>query len=178
MNNDYVWYVSYGSNMLKKRFMCYIKGGSFEAGGAEHEACENLTEPLDIRACEIPYDMYYGNKSGSWGGKGVSFLDITKEGAAKGVAYLITREQFDHVACQENGGCRREYSHGWYNTVVSLGTMDGCDIVTITNDELREYNEPAEAYVDTLKRGLRENIADMSDEMIGEYLMSCNRAGH
>lgn len=176
--HDYVWYVSYGSNMLKKRFMCYIKGGSFEAGGAEYEACDNLTEPLDIRACEIPYDMYYGNRSGSWGGKGVSFLDITKTGAAKGVAYLITREQFDHVACQENGGCRPEYSNGWYNTVVSLGTMDGCDIVTITNDELREYNEPAEAYVDTLNRGLRENNADMSDEMIGEYLMSCNRAGH
>lgn len=27
---EYVWYVSYGSNMLRERFMCYLKGGSFE----------------------------------------------------------------------------------------------------------------------------------------------------
>ena len=24
--DDYVWYVSYGSNMLRERFLCYIKG--------------------------------------------------------------------------------------------------------------------------------------------------------
>ena len=175
---DYVWYVSYGSNMLKKRFMHYIKGGAFEAGGAEHEACEDLTEPLDIRTYKIPYDMYFGNSSGSWKGKGVSFLDITKPGIAEGVAYLIRREQFEHVVCQENGGCPPEYSYGWYNTIVSLGTMDGCEVATITNDELREYNEPAETYIDTLKRGLRENNADMTEKRIDEYLRTCNRVNH
>ncbi|MBL0236650.1 MAG: hypothetical protein IPQ02_08595 [Saprospiraceae bacterium] len=24
---DYIWYASYGSNLLEERFQCYIKGG-------------------------------------------------------------------------------------------------------------------------------------------------------
>ena len=27
---EYIWYVSYGSNMLEERFLCYIEGGCFE----------------------------------------------------------------------------------------------------------------------------------------------------
>lgn len=172
---DYVWYVSYGSNMLRERFMHYIEGGSYEGGGACHDPCEDRTQPLAVKTYDIPYDMYFGNSSGSWEGGGVSFLDITKPGSVKGVAYLITREQFDHVAQQENGGCEPEYSVNWYNTVVTLGEMDGCEVVTITNDSVRPYNEPTEAYLDTLKRGLRENYPEMTEEEIGEYLDECRR---
>ena len=141
---------AYGSNMLRERFLCYIKGGAFEAGGADHKPCDDPTEPLAVKAVEIPYDMHFGNNSPSWESKGVSFLDITRPGSAKGVAYLITREQFEHVACQENGGCPPEGSINWYNTVVELGTLDGCDVVTITSDTVRPCNAPAAAYLDTL----------------------------
>lgn len=170
---DYVWYVSYGSNMLRDRFMHYIEGGAFEAGGAEHEACVDTTQPLAVKTYDIPYDMYFGNSSGNWEGKGVSFLDITKQGSAKGVAYLITCEQFEHVACQENGGCQPELNVNWYNTIVTLGDMDGCEVVTITNDSVRPYNVPADAYLDTLKRGLMENYPEMTEEEIDEYLNQC-----
>lgn len=172
---DYVWYVAYGSNMLKERFLHYIRGGAFEDGGTEHEACKDLTNPLDSRAYEIPYDMYFGNRSVSWGGKGVSFLDITRPGMAKGVAYLISREQFEHIARQENGGRPPEDSCRWYNKRVPLGIINGCEVVTITNNELREYNEPEEAYLQTLMRGLRANNADISEEEIKEYLEACDR---
>ena len=167
---DYVWYVSYGSNMLRERFLHYIKGGAFEHGGAPHKACADQTWPLAVRPSDIPYDMYYGNESGSWEGGGVSFLDITKPGSAKGVAYLITREQFKHVAREENGGRSPVYSPRWYNTVVSLGTMDGIGAVTITNDQRRPENEPTQAYRGTLKRGLQENYPEMTEEEIEEYL--------
>jgi len=30
MKNMYVWYVGYGSNLLRERFLCYILGGKFE----------------------------------------------------------------------------------------------------------------------------------------------------
>ena len=167
---DYVWYVSYGSNMLYDRFIHYIKGGAYKGGGACHEPCEDVTPPLAVRCCDVPFDMYYGNSSGSWDGGGVSFLDITKPGHAKGVAYLITEEQFRHVSCEENGGVAPEHSIGWYNKVVDLEMMDGIRTVTFTNDELREYNEPADAYMDTLAKGLRENYPEMTEEEIGEYL--------
>ena len=95
---EYSWYVSYGSNMLEERFLCYIEGGCFEDGGSYNEACYDTTAPLEKRTIDIPYDMYFGNYSGSWQNGGVSFLDVTKKGKSLGVAYLITKEQAAKLA--------------------------------------------------------------------------------
>ena len=171
---EYVWYVSYGSNMLYERFLCYIEGGFFEDGGSYNDPCEDTSAPVEVRTLEIPYDMYFGNYSGSWNGCGVSFLDTTQKGKAFGVAYLITRKQFEHVAAQENGGRFPGYG-SWYEDIKTFGEMDGFDLVTITNDELRPYNEPCKEYVNTLARGIRENWPEMSDEDIDNYLDSCIR---
>ena len=176
LKDDYVWYVSYGSNMLRERFMKYIEGGSFEGGGANHVPCADTSAPLEVKTFDIPYDMYFRNASTVWGGKGVSYLDIAKAGHAHGVAYLITRAQFEHVACQENGGNPPAKSPGRYNTVLKVGTMDGLDVVTITNDETCNFNPPSEAYLTTLKRGMQENYTDMSEEEIDRYLQGCIRA--
>ena len=172
---EYIWYVSYGSNMLEERFLCYIEGGCFDDGGSYNEPCEDTTHPLEKRAIDIPYDMYFGNTSGSWNGCGVSFLDTTKEGHALGVAYLITREQFEHVSAEENCGRFPNGTGYWYENIRTLGEMDGFEMVTITNDELRPYNEPCEEYLNTLKRGIRENWKEMSEEDIDNYLDSCIR---
>ena len=171
---EYIWYVSYGSNMLEKRFLCYIEGGCFEGSASYRYPCEDPTRPLEKRAIDIPYDMYFGNYSGSWEGCGVSFLDTTKDGHALGVAYLITREQFEHVAAEENGGRSPGYGN-WYEDIISLGEMDGFEMLTISNNELRPYNEPCEEYLNTLKRGIRENWSEMSEEDIENYLDSCIR---
>ena len=161
--------------MLKERFMHYIEGGSFEDGGACHRACADRSAPREVRTYDIPYEMYFGQSSGSWGGKGVSFLDLSRPGFAKGVAYLITREQFEHVAKEENGGIEPEESRGWYNKVVELGTMSGHDVVTITNDAGVYSNDPSEAYLHVLARGLEENYPDMSRDEIDNYLNGCRR---
>ena len=171
---EYIWYVSYGSNMLEERFLCYIEGGCFEGSASYRYPCEDSTRPLLKRAIDIPYDMYFGNYSGSWEGCGVSFLDTTKDGHALGVAYLITREQFEHVAAEENGGRSPGYGN-WYEDIISLGEMDGFEMLTISNDELRPYNEPCEEYLNTLKRGIRENWSEMSEEDIDNYIDSCIR---
>ena len=171
---EYIWYVSYGSNMLEERFLCYIEGGCFEGSASYRYPCEDPTRPLEKRAIDIPYDMYFGNYSGSWEGCGVSFLDTTKDGHALGVAYLITRDQFEHVAAEENGGRSPGYGN-WYEDIISLGEMDGFEMLTISNNELRPYNEPCEDYLNTLKRGIRENWSEMSEEDIDNYLDSCIR---
>lgn len=171
---DYIWYVSYGSNMLYERFLCYIKGGQFEGSGSYRMPCKDTSSPVERRAIEIPYDMYFGNHSITWEGCGVSFLDTSKEGHALGVAYLITREQFDHVAAQENGG-RTPGNGNWYEDIKVFGEMDGYELITISNDDLRPYNEPYEEYLNTLKRGIKENWSDMSEKDIDDYLDSCIR---
>lgn len=119
-NREYAWYVSYGSNMLFERFLCYIKGGSFE--GSYRQACRDTTQPLLAKTVEIPYGMYFANNSGSWDGCGVSFLDVISKGNAHGVAYLITKEQFHHVAAEENGG-RAPGGGMWYEDIIDLGEM-------------------------------------------------------
>ena len=172
--DDYVWYVSYGSNLLRERFLCYIKGGSFE-GSRYRQPCEDETLPLAVKTVEIPFDMYFGNYSASWQNGGVSFLDTTCEGHALGVAYLITRDQFRHVAAQENGGRCPHEGYGWYENIISLGRLNGFEVKTITNDNLRDYNEPCEAYWDTLLRGIKENWPEKSESEIEAYLLHCIR---
>ena len=168
---EHVWYVSYGSNMLEERFMRYIKGGSYE-GSAYREPCKDMSPPAAVKTLEIPFDMYFGNLS-SWGG-GVSFLDTTKKGKSLGVAYLITREQFEHVSCEENGGrCPGEGE--WYEDIIDLEPIDGIEVKTITNNDLRPYNEPSQRYLDTLFEGIKENWPQMSDNDIWSYLANCMR---
>lgn len=173
-NEECIWYVSYGSNMLKERFMCYIKGGSYE-GSRNHPPCNDTTPPLAVKAIEIPHDMYFGNVSGSWHGSGVSFLDVTKRGNALGVAYLITKEQFEHVCMRENDGRKPQEGYGWYEDIIDLGGMGGFEVKTIINKDIRSYNEPYPEYLETLKKGIRQNWPEMTDEEIGDYLNNCIR---
>lgn len=170
---EYVWYVSYGSNMLRERFMCYIEGGSYE-GSRPHPPCGDTAPPVAVKAIDLHYGMYFGNVSGSWFGGGVSFLDM-EGGNALAVAYLITKEQFEHVATRENNG-RFPDGHGnWYEDIIDLGEMDGFEVKTITNRCIRPYNEPCQAYLDTLHKGIMENWPHMSDEEIDDYLDNCIR---
>lgn len=171
---DYVWYVSYGSNMLEERFMYYIKGGSYK-GSRYREPCDDTSLPVAVKTVKIPYDMYFGNTSGSWKNSGVSFLDTSKKGKALGVAYLITREQFEHVASQENSGRFPNGFGEWYEDIIDLDMIDGFEVKTITNNNLRDYNEPCQEYLDTLHEGIKENWPYMSDENIDDYLKNCIR---
>ena len=173
-NREYVWYVSYGSNMLKERFMCYIKGGSFE-GSRYRQACSDATPPLAVKTFEIPYDMYFGNTSGSWQNCGVSFLDVSKKGHALGVAYLITKDQFRHVCAEENGGRAPEEGYSWYEDIIDLGVMDGFEVKTITNRNPRTYKEPCLEYKETLIRGIEENWPDIFIRDIKDYIDGCIR---
>lgn len=171
---EYVWYVSYGSNMLYERFMCYIAGGSYNSS-RYHPPCEDTTSPVAVKAVDLPYSMYFGNVSGSWHGSGVSFLDVTGPGNALGVAYLITEKQFEHVCRRENDGREPEHGYSWYEDVVDLGEMDGFKVMTVTNRDLRDYNEPSSEYLETLTVGIGQNWPEMSEDEIRDYLESCIR---
>ncbi|MCB2288483.1 hypothetical protein LGK97_01710 [Clostridium sp. CS001] len=76
---DYVWYASYGSNLLYERFISYIKGGECKFNGVTYPGCRDKSLPKDSRAITIPYKMYYSNKSSSCGNAGVSGGNLSED---------------------------------------------------------------------------------------------------
>lgn len=173
-STNLVWYAAYGSNMLEERMMCYINGGFFRNQGRKHNPCHDTTAPRAKMTYEIPYDMYYGNQSGSWEGMGVSFLDGSKPGKAYGVAYLITEEQFEHLYREENGGFEPRPNSTWYNHKLKLGIYKNIPVMTVTNRNVLKKNQASQKYLQVLMEGLRENYPNLSDEEINDYVHSRN----
>jgi hypothetical protein len=164
---EYVWYASYGSNMLYERFMYYIKGGYYEFNNKTYPGCKDKTLPKADKPVIIPYIMYFGNQSASWGNGGVSFLDLNTPGKSLGRMYLVTREQFDDIHDQEGK------HKNWYNEICELGEFGGYNIMTFNNKSNSEVCMPSEKYLDVVKSGVRETYSEMSNFEIMGYFVDC-----
>ena len=164
MNNNCVWYACYGSNLLKARFMEYINGGNSKFTNKTHDKCKDTTPPVAEMTLEIPYELYFGNKSSSWDDGGVAFIDVDRPEKTLGRAYLITEEQYEHLRKQEGRG------KNWYNHEHSLGDRYGIPVKTITNDGLREERAPSEKYKEVIILGLIETYG-MGGGEAEEYVM-------
>lgn len=167
--SDYIWYASYGANLLYERFTKYIKGGVCKYNGVSYVGCRDKSLPINSRPINIPYKMYYGNKSSSWGHAGVSFLDIERTGQTLGRMYLITREQLEDISRQEGRG------ENWYNKSVVLGEHEGIEIVTITNKSKRSSFKPSDQYLEVIRRGLKDTYPELSDFDVMKYLVDCGQ---
>ncbi len=158
-----VIYAVYGSNLLKERFMVYIKGGVFE--GREYPCCEDKTDPVDVGWMYVPYRLYFAKKSQRWDYKGVAFLTCKEEPNPDYHAIVrlwrITESQFEDIQEQEG--------KGWYNKILCLGEKDGLPIKTFTGCWLSDLNPPSERYLDIIKKGLKETTG-WDNKKIMEYL--------
>ena len=147
-----VWYACYGSNISFDRFRYYITGGTYPLTGKEYTGCRDKTLPTESVPILIPFEMYFGNQSRSWGGNGVAFLDTSKPSVVVGRAYLITDEQFEEVHGQEGN------SLNWYDKIVELGIYRGEPIKTFTNSSRRRENAPSPKYLQVIAQGMLELI--------------------
>jgi hypothetical protein len=187
---DKVWYASYGSNLLEKRFSCYIAGGTPEGAQREYEGCTDRTLPQESKPIIINAELYFARQSKTWHGGGVAFIKPTESPDVKtlGRMYLITAEQFSEVVKQEirlkedlildleeleEKGSLLLNEESWYNKLLFLGREDGYPIFTFTNkDYLKdEINPPHETYFKTISAGLKETYG-MTDVEIEGYLRS------
>ncbi|MDO4437318.1 MAG: gamma-glutamylcyclotransferase family protein [Coriobacteriaceae bacterium] len=164
LRQNLVWYVAYGSNIKYERLNYYIQGGTCPYNGKTYEACNNASAPLACEPCALPYGVYFGNESPAWHGFGVAFLDTSQPGFALGRAYLITREQLDHIHTWEGRGSN------WYPAEVELSSIAGIPAVTFTNPEIRPWNYPAPDYEEVLMAGLEEAYPFMSEGERERYL--------
>ncbi len=188
MNDDRVWYVSYGSNMSWERFRCYLVGGRPPGGSRTNPGARDRTLPGRDVGVELPGTTYFAGSSPQWGGS-VAFYDHDAPGPTAARAYLVTATQLADVAAQEmyrepgddtladvarrplpDG--RHRLGDGRYETLVHLGDLDRLPMLTFTApgtaDDV-EHGAPSSAYLGMMATGLRE--AHRWDEArIGAYL--------
>lgn len=162
-DTEYVWYVSYGSNLLYERLKLYIVGGENKRLNICKEGMENKNLPIDTFTLEIPYNMYFGSSSNTWGGTAVSFLDTSKKGFSYGKAYLITKKQYQDLRTLEGR------SNMWYNKEVELGEYKGIKVKTITNNSNHKRNKPSNLYLQVIREGLREGLR-LDIRQVNKYL--------
>lgn len=160
---DYVWYACYGSNLCADRFKCYVAGGVCADNGREYSGCRDKALWTDSKIKRYPGRIFFANKSGSWGGKGVAFYDPDADGETIMRLYKITREQLAEVREQEGPSPR------WYGRMLELGTEDGIPVYTITNEVPIPANQPADNYLALIRRALVEECGVAADE-VEEYL--------
>lgn len=187
--NKYVWYASYGSNLSRERFLCYIQGGRPAESTKVEKGCRDKSLPIEDRKIAIPYELYFAKHSSRWGGA-VCFLAQQKlgeedENITLGRMYLITKEQFADVVSQENDGKHIEINfeevidagakvitQAWYGNIVYLGCQDNYPIFTFTASwkiEEAEFKKPSGEYLRTLSKGLQDRYGLRKKE-IARYL--------
>ncbi|RWR83215.1 histone deacetylase 5 [Cinnamomum micranthum f. kanehirae] len=206
-----VWYGSFGSNMWKPRFLCYIEGGQVEGMQRLCSGSKDRSLPKEIKWKTVPHRLFFGRScTRTWGAGGVAFLHPESNAGDKAYMcmYKITLEQFNDLLLQENYLVLEEndgsiesgpplfdlsaldfsaknksitlevLKGGWYSNLVYLGTDGDLPILTMTCplSHIESFRSgkvplcaPAEAYANTLVRGLVEG-KQLSKEEALEYI--------
>lgn len=185
-----VWYVSYGSNLNRARFLAYLQGGCVAGNDVVHAGCADPSPPLRDVALELPHSLYFaGHSKRSWGGTSAAFVMIAPHAPpALARAYLITEGQFLDVVRQENAhgvvadgfdervAQAREHGHarllrsGTYSELVYSGMRDGHPMLTFTAPEDRkDLAAPSAAYLRVIGSGLTESHG-LSTAQVVAYL--------
>nr|WJZ57287.1 histone deacetylase 5 [Paspalum vaginatum] len=101
----HVWYASFGSNMWKPRFLCYIQGGKAEGMSIPCCGSRDTSSPRETMWKNVPHRLLFGRSSTPcWGTGGVAFLnpEINYSEQSYVCMYKITLEQFNDILFQEN----------------------------------------------------------------------------
>ena len=186
---NYVWYASYGSNLLQERFSCYISGGTPRGAHRTYPGCTDTSAPIASKKIKINAELYFARRSKTWSGGGAAFLkpELDNNANTFGRMHLITVEQFIELVKQEirlEGELSIDFNKAvketildlnrpdsWYNKLLFLGTEEGHPIFTFTNMEFltKEINPPNEHYLKIIIEGLKE-AHDLSPSEIEDYL--------
>jgi len=186
LEKEYVWYMSYGSNLSRGRFMCYIEGGTPEGSTRTERGCRDTSAPIRDEFIEIPYPLYFARHSDRWGGAPAFIgLDPVSNETTIGRMYLITKDQFMDVAAQENGlneldidldevKDKKKLSVGgrMYGMMLHVGQKDGYEIFSFTNNSDMEdvqTAKPSIPYLAMILAGILTNQS-LSKEKAIEYL--------
>jgi hypothetical protein len=174
--DDLVWYVSYGSNLNRSRFLAYLQGGRVAGNDVDHAGSTDPAPPRHDVAVELEHSLYFAGRSKRWGGTSAAFVSLSvQDPPCFARAYLITEGQFLDVVRQENGLHRdiadfeqrlhvaKEHGHarllpkGFYTELLFCGERNDHPMLTFTASEDRtDIGRPSPAYLQMIGSGLRE----------------------
>ena len=189
----YVWYATFAAGLSKENFLAVLAGGKPAGARRAYAGCRDKTPPQKDVFVSLPYELFFAGESKVWDG-GLATLDVNRTNNAHTIAhaYLITVEQMEDLAAQENwldeplrlplakamqqGHASIEGAHeadyAAYNELLYCGTREGYPIFTITALRPRlPYRPPSHAYTRTLCKGLAENTK-MNVEAVVDYILS------
>jgi hypothetical protein len=177
----HVWYASYGSNLCRERFLCYVRGGRPDGASRDYPGARDATPPSDDRPLLIGGEVVFGSESRTWGG-GTAFYDARSFGRTLARAYRVTSYQFADVAAQEMHrepgedldlsqvmeNSRHELGPGRYETLHLVGQLDGEPVLTFTAPDpgTLAQRAPSPAYLSMLARGLGESHGLTAPEVL------------
>ncbi|ENH96014.1 hypothetical protein J416_13089 [Gracilibacillus halophilus YIM-C55.5] len=187
MTNRYVWYASYGSNLSRERFLCYIRGGRPRGADKEEIGCRDQSLPIDESTHIMHYPLYFAKASERWQNQGVGFIGLTKDERwyTYSRKYLITEEQFTDVVKQENNGATlnvdfdeviehgfKTFRDSWYGTILYIGEEEGYPIFTFTADWDLDvlFQQPSSQYLRMIIYGLKSTLSLDKHEIVA-YLI-------
>lgn len=174
---DRLWYVLYGSNLLRERFHTYLTGSDEHSEFGAHPPAPTASPPAEERWLWIDHALYFAGVSRRWTGAS-AFVSTTVDPANRSVGrgYLIERAQLAHLAAVENvvaavdiGATETlaigqwaqltvdregESFRGKYDALLRLPDIDGRSAFTLTSSTVREPGEPSSRYLSTIRRGL------------------------
>lgn len=185
---QYVWYASYGSNLNRDRFLCYIYGGKPVGSEKTEIGCRDQSPPIKEETYIINFPLYFAKESVRWQKQGVAFIGLTKNNDERTYSqkYLITVTQFNDVVKQENNGVELNINlsevkkegymtlrDSWYGTILYLGEHEGYPIYTFTADWDLDvpFNKPSKEYLRMIIEGLKTTVR-LNDSEIVNYLIT------
>ncbi len=187
MKTKYLWYASYGSNLSRDRFMCYIVGGKPKNSSKIEKGCSDKTEPKDDRPHRIKHALYFARTSKKWNNGGSCILSVNHDDnkTTFGRKFLITVEQFLDIVSQNNGEENtqinfdeviekgsKSINNSLSGNILYLGDEDSHPIFTFTShfDET-DFRRPDILYLATIGAGVKKTFK-MTTEEVTDYFMN------
>jgi hypothetical protein len=182
-----IWYVGYGSNLDRSRFLCYIIGGQPDGNSKSYVGCRDRTLPTDEKSIIINHEIYFAKNSTAWNGGGVAFININESEQAQTFSrmYLIRRQQFEDIAKQETNsealitinfeetillGQSVFKRPSWYGRVLYLGNDKEYPIFTLTNEDNQTvFTRPDERYISTLMNGIQQSFNLSKQDLVNYF---------
>lgn len=185
-----LWYVAFGSNLLRERFLVYLTGGPIPGSttGKVQDGARDVSPPTGDQPFVIERTLLFCGRSDNWGGGGTAAVDADHNPVTPTLAraYRITSSQFEDVFRQENrepelieinvdhlaNRKNLDLSQRKYGRLSVVGEIDGEMAATITTPTRPNDLRPADpSYLVTMARGLMSSHG-LTAKAAADYLAS------